>query len=172
MLLLHPLVFRLSCFHFHLSLGVFWFLQWSIGGFLAYCLASTWFYHSCAPPTFSLWLLLCLRRMSFLGRFQNIFLIDGCSAVSSDFVVLCEKVSSNPSTPVSCPELRDFYKYGCLLPISSVCAGCYPFGIGCVFVMVLPHSQDSGCHALAICFHFSWENIKSIMAGLYGSYMF
>lgn len=85
---------------------------------------------------------------------------------------LCEKVSSNPSTPVSCPELRAFYKYGYLLPISSVCAGCYPLGMGCVFVVVLPHSQDSGCHTLAICFHFSWENIKSIMAGLYGSYMF
>lgn len=85
---------------------------------------------------------------------------------------LCEKVSSNPSTPVSCPELRAFYKYGYLLPISSVCAGCYPLGMGCVFVVVLPHSQDSGCHALAICFHFSWENIKSIMAGLYVSYMF
>ena len=64
---------------------------------------------------------------------------------------LCEKVSSNPSTPVSCPELRAFYKYGYLLPISSVCAGCYPLGMGCVFVVVLPHSQDSGCHASAIC---------------------
>ena len=85
---------------------------------------------------------------------------------------LCEEVSSNPSTPVSCPELKDFYKYGCLLPISSVCAGCYPLGMGCVFVVVLPHSQDSEYHALAICFHFSWESIKSIVAGLYGSYMF
>ena len=108
MLLLHPLVFRLSCFHFHLSLGVFWFLQWSIGGFLAYCLASTWFYHSCAPPTFSLWLLLCLRRMSFLGRFQNIFLIDGCSAVSSDF----DDVSMRQT------ELTSFYS-AILSPLSG-----------------------------------------------------
>lgn len=69
----------------------FLFLQWSIGGFLAYCLVSTWFYHSCTPPTFSLWFLLCLWRMSFFGRFQHFFLIDGCSAVNCNFGVLVRR---------------------------------------------------------------------------------
>ena len=46
-----------------------------------------WSYHSCTPPTVSLWLLLCLWMSGiFFGRFQCSF-VDGCSAVSCDFGV-------------------------------------------------------------------------------------
>ena len=41
----HPIGFGLSCFHCHLSLGIFWFPLWFLQGSLAYlvtyCLAST-----------------------------------------------------------------------------------------------------------------------------------
>ena len=49
LLLLHHTDFGTLCFHFHLSPGIFlfplWFLQWSVGSLVAYCLASTclWF---------------------------------------------------------------------------------------------------------------------------------
>ena len=48
-LLLNPMGFGLSYFHFHLPLGNFflfplWFIQWSIGCLVAYCLASKCLY--------------------------------------------------------------------------------------------------------------------------------
>ena len=44
-----------------------------------------WFYFDCAPPTVSLWLLLCLWMWGILfGEFQCLPLND-CSAVSCDF---------------------------------------------------------------------------------------
>ena len=43
-----------------------------------------WFYCDCAPPTLSLWLLLCLWRwVIFFGEFQCVP-VDDCSAVSCD----------------------------------------------------------------------------------------
>ena len=43
-----------------------------------------WFYCDCAPPTFSLWLLLCLWMWGiFSGEFQCLP-VDDCSAVSCD----------------------------------------------------------------------------------------
>ena len=48
----------------------------------------TWFYCDCAPPTVSLWLLLCLWMWGiFFGEFQCL-LVDDCSAVSCDSGVL------------------------------------------------------------------------------------
>ena len=44
MLLLYPIGFQSSCFHCHLFLDIFWFplwfLQWSLGYLVMYCLAS------------------------------------------------------------------------------------------------------------------------------------
>ena len=43
-----------------------------------------WFYCDCAPPTISLWLLLCLWMWGiFFGKFQC-FPVNDCSAVSCD----------------------------------------------------------------------------------------
>ena len=43
-----------------------------------------WFYCDCAPPTVSLWLLLCLCMWGiFFGKFQCLP-VDDCSAVSCD----------------------------------------------------------------------------------------
>ena len=46
--LLHPIVFGSSCFHCRLFLDIFlfplWFLQWSLGCLVVYCLASICFY--------------------------------------------------------------------------------------------------------------------------------
>ena len=47
-----------------------------------------WFYCDCAPPTISLWLLLCLWMWGiFFGKFQCLP-VDDCSAVSCDSGVL------------------------------------------------------------------------------------
>ena len=47
-----------------------------------------WFYCECAPPTISLWLLLCLWMWAiFFGEFQCLP-VDDCSAVSCDAGVL------------------------------------------------------------------------------------
>ena len=47
-----------------------------------------WFYHDCAPPTISLWLLLCLWMWGiFFGEFQCLP-VDDCSAASCDSGVL------------------------------------------------------------------------------------
>ena len=47
-----------------------------------------WFYCDCAPPTVSLWLLLCLWMWGiFFGEFQCLP-VDECSAVSSDSIAL------------------------------------------------------------------------------------
>ena len=60
-----------------------------------------WFYCDCAPPTVSLWLLLCLWMWGiFFGEFQCLP-VDDCSAVSCDSVLLQEGVSTRPSTPPS-----------------------------------------------------------------------
>ena len=46
-----------------------------------------WFYCGCAPPTVSLWLLLCLDVGYLFGEFQCLP-VDDCSAVSCDSGVL------------------------------------------------------------------------------------
>ena len=46
-----------------------------------------WFYCDCAPPTVSLWLLLCLWMWGIFGEFQCLP-VDDCSAVSCDSGVL------------------------------------------------------------------------------------
>ena len=47
-----------------------------------------WFYCDCAPPTISLWLLLCLWMWGiFFGELQCLP-VDDCSAVSCDSIVL------------------------------------------------------------------------------------
>ena len=67
-------------------------LQWvdfcgiSVLQFVSHLLSSygIWFYCDCAPPTISLWLLLCLWMWgSFFGEFQCLPVND-CSAVSCD----------------------------------------------------------------------------------------
>ena len=48
----------------------------------------TWFYSDCAPPTISLWLLLCLLMWGiFFGEFQCLP-VDDCPAASCDSGVL------------------------------------------------------------------------------------
>ena len=59
------------------------------------------FYCDFAPPTISLWFLLCLWMQGiFFGRFQCFF-VDGHSTVVCDFGVYIRQVSSSPSTPPS-----------------------------------------------------------------------
>lgn len=43
------------------------------------------------------------------------------------------------------PELKGYS--GCLLSLSSVCAGSYPLDMGCGSVVTLVPSLDSGCRA-------------------------
>ena len=48
------------------------------------------FYHGCAPPIVSLWLLLCLSTWGlffFFGKYQRLPL-DGCLTASCDFGAL------------------------------------------------------------------------------------
>ena len=53
-----------------------------------------WFYCDCAPPTISLWLLLCLWMWGiFFGEFQCLP-VDDCSAVSCDSGVLARGIES------------------------------------------------------------------------------
>ena len=64
-----------------------------------------WVYCDRAPPTISLWLLLCLWMWGiFFGEFQYL-LVDDCSAVSCDSALLQERVSARPSTPPSWTNL-------------------------------------------------------------------
>ena len=62
LLLIYPIGFGSSCFHCHLSLGIFWFplqvLHWSIGYLVTYCLAfmclsvlQFWFFFFFSPYT-------------------------------------------------------------------------------------------------------------------------
>ena len=63
-----------------------------------------WFYCDCAPPTISLWLLLCLWMWGiFFGEFQCLP-VDDCSAVVI-LVLLQEGVRARPSTPASWTNL-------------------------------------------------------------------
>ena len=60
-----------------------------------------WFYCDCAPPTISLWLLLCLWMWGILfGEFQCLP-VDDCPAASCDSGVSQEGVRAHPSTPPS-----------------------------------------------------------------------
>ena len=53
-----------------------------------------WFYCDCAPPTLSLWLLLCLWMWGiFFGEFQCLP-VDDCSAVSCDSGALARRSES------------------------------------------------------------------------------
>ena len=62
-----------------------------------------WFYCDCAPPTFSLWLLLCLWMWGiFFGEFQCPP-VDDCSAVLP--LLSQEGVRARPSTPPSWTNL-------------------------------------------------------------------
>ena len=64
-----------------------------------------WIYCDCAPPTISLWLLLCLWMWGiFFGEFQCLP-IDDCSAFSCDFSALARGSESSPSTPPSWTNL-------------------------------------------------------------------
>ena len=53
-----------------------------------------WFYSDCAPPTISLWLLLCLSMLGiFLGEFQCLP-VDDCPAASCDSGILARGTES------------------------------------------------------------------------------
>ena len=60
-----------------------------------------WFYCDCAPPTVSLWLLLCLWMWGiFFGEFQCPP-VDDCPAASCDSVFSQEGAKARPSTSQS-----------------------------------------------------------------------
>ena len=68
-----------------------------------------WFYCDCAPPTVSLWLLLCLWMWGiFFGEFKCLP-VDDCSAVSCDSSALARGMSARPSSPPSWTNLRSFF---------------------------------------------------------------
>ena len=72
-----------------------------------------WFYCDCAPPTISLWLLLCLWMWGiFFGEFQCLPVND-CSAVSCDSGVLAKGSESMSfySTILNQSHVRFMLKY-------------------------------------------------------------
>lgn len=68
------------------------------------------------------------------------FFVNSCSTVVI-LVFLQEEVSSSPSILPSFLESRGCFQFGCLLPFSSLCAGCNPLDMRCVGIATLARSQ-------------------------------